>query len=488
MKNIQILAIATFVAAAFGACSSDPLFPDPGFDMLTDKEVIIYRDTAENYTVSLNVKAPGGTDFIQILDARNYEVLDELTEYRGRKDYVFNYTFDFSGVDKQRDSMLLYTVRIVTQDNRAYNSTYSIDLRKMSRPEILFTSNDIVGTTVPVVGIRALIKTGIYKISSIRILINGEERYKVPAAELQEGLKEYPLIADVGYNFEVGNDYPVSVEVTDERGETRSGNLTVKGIQMKQCIGMRVVRDGASWGYYTINYDENGRITKIVFERTDRSQYDSDYTLHFTYGDNDIVTQAAYEYHDSPYLPYILQLDFTYDGDGNANKMTHRVYLRDGGDLAATYETLQNFKFRTDGTIKSFDIGLTTVEEIQYADGFFEGEKIFAEKWMGQLNSIDLSRRRMKTGFVPILNPVHIKGMPPIWCPRWIDVEVPDLFWHKYVYTGDKRGYNNTEPDSNYIMQCFYTTGPDGQLASFRRRTENYDNYMSYTYYYEYAE
>ena len=66
-------------------CDDDPQFPDPGFDMLTDKQLTVRRDTAESYTIHLKVNAPAGVQTIQLLNGRTYDLLEDLTEYRGKR-------------------------------------------------------------------------------------------------------------------------------------------------------------------------------------------------------------------------------------------------------------------------------------------------------------------------------------------------------------------------------------------------------------------
>ena len=108
-------------------CEDDPRFPDPGFDMLTDKQLTVRRDTAESYTIHLKVNAPAGIQTIQLLDGRTYDVIEDMTEYQRKTVFDFSYKIGFEGIDKNRDSVLIYTVRIVTEDRRAYNSSLKIN-------------------------------------------------------------------------------------------------------------------------------------------------------------------------------------------------------------------------------------------------------------------------------------------------------------------------------------------------------------------------
>ena len=462
MNKIFLWSIVTCLLSLFVACSSDPVFPDPGFDMLSDKNFTVRRDTADKFTLKLNVKAPAGIDVIQILNGRTFEVMEELTEYRGQKEFVFQHSLSFEGIDKGCDSVLIYNVRIVTNDSRAYNSSFKINLKKLSMPEVALASSNIIGTCAPVVGIRGIVETGVYKIRSIKIYVEGQERYSVPGEELKD-LSEYKLNANVSYDFQVGREYPVEIEVYDERGEVHREPLTVKGIKMKKVSGIEVAyRGNSKYAKYNFVYDEKDRINKIIYTQDPLSSY----TINLAYDQEGRVVSVEYYFHEDPTFIARAYMDFTYL-NGRVEQATH-WRLADFADPESkgNYAIIQNFKYRPDGTYQAFDIGITTYEDIQYVDGFFPGEKIFAEGWKQSPEYMSLGIRRMKTGFVPVLNPCYLNGMPPIWRARWFGDKLMDLCWYKYVYTGEQAGPGNSESGVSW-PEYTYTCSEDGQLEMF---------------------
>lgn len=95
----------------------------------------------------------------------------------------------------------------------------------------------------------------------------------------------------------------------------------------------------------------------------------------FTYDTGGRVTRVDYEYSKRRYY-----LEYTYDATGQLEKVVDAYY--EEPELVTEREKLQHFIYRPDGTISAFDVNVTTVNELQYADGFLPGEKIFTEKWV----------------------------------------------------------------------------------------------------------
>lgn len=476
MNKVFLWSIAIFLLSLFLGCKNDFVFPDPGFDLVSGKSVVVRRDTANSYMIRLNVKAPAGIESIQILNGRSYELLDELFEYGGQEDFLFQYRLDFTEIDENRDSVLIYNVRIITRDERAFNSSFKIDLKKLSRPELILPNNEYIGTTVPVVGIRGLASAGIYKLKSIRISIDGEVLYRVPDEELRDS-SEYKLVANVIYPFEVGKEYQLCIEVTDERGERIERNILIKGIRTKKANRVVVISGGRDYGLYDIYYDESDRINKIGYSCMVMPA--DSYVLNFVYDPDGNVKRCEYYYDNNPKIRTLAYIDFTYVA-GKLEQAVHGYYNMDIPENKGIYEILQNIRYRPDGTIWRLDVGITTIDEIAYADGFFSGEKIFSERWMGVLSSLSLGERMIRTDFIPVLNPVYVQGLPQIWCANWFGEEMGLLFWYKYVYTTEGSGYGYPGDPVSFLMYS-YSCSEDGQLETF----ESIHGGMVYRYEYD---
>lgn len=466
MKKISILGILfPLVILLAGACQDDPRFPDPGFDLMTGKNINIRRDTADSYKISLQVKAPAGIDVIQIIDGRTYEVLEELPEYKGKKEFEFQHTISFEGIPKTQDSVLMRMVRIVTLDTRAYNSSFKINIKKLSVPEVLLPHNNILGVASPIVGIRALITTGIHAITGIKVSVEGEEKYVVPATEFQ-GLSEYKLTTNIQYPFVSGQEYLMQIEVADSKGQMHREDITVKGIEMKKPKSIQYEQNGKPIGLYTFVYDEQNRIQQANYDDYLNAAASTKTT--FLYQEDGQVTRVNYFYGTWNNEIY---LKFDYDNEGKLTTSTLGWHTPGTDESEGmVFPPAQNFIYRPDGTVKQFDAGINTFDEIQYIDGFMPDEKICVESWPGLLSSMTQGSRRIKADFVPILFPTYIEGLP-VFCKPQFMAEFNDVFCYKYVYTLLQPGYGNTAPETTFWPSYTYTTNEEGMLETFVRKT-----------------
>lgn len=480
MKKILIQGILfSLLLLLAGACQDDPRFPDPGFDLMTGKNITIRRDTADHYMISLKVNAPAGIDVIQILDGRNYEVLEELPGYKGRKEFEFQYTVSFEEIPQTQDSVLMRMVRIVTLDSRAYNSSFKLNVKKLSVPEVFLPHNNILGVASPIVGIRALITTGIHTIAGIRVSIEGQEQYVVPAAEIQ-GLSEYKLTTNIQYPFVRDKEYLMQIEVTDDKGQVHREDIMVKGVEVKKPKSIQYEMNGKPYGLYTFVYDEQNRIKQADFENHISASTST--KAEFVYREDGKVTLVNYLYGDWPWQQY---MKFEYDGEGKLTTSTLGRYMIEDESQTFVFPLVQNFVYREDGTVRSFDAGINTLEEIQYIDGFLPGEKICVESWPTLLSSIAKGMRREKADFVPILFPTYIEGLP-IFCMPQFMAEFNDIFCYKYVYTRLQPGYENTQSETLFWASYTYTTNEDGMLETFVRKTStNSAQWMTLRFLYE---
>ena len=328
-------------------------------------------------------------------------------------------------------------------------------------------------------------------LKSVKIFIDEVELYSVPASELA-GLSEYRLETTVAYNLDVGQSYPMRIEIRDERDKIHNEWLTVMRITPKKVTGIRVVNttgtNPTSVGRFELTYDDQDRLVEIYCSNGGTAMTDQ-YRMWFYYNDNNMVEHM--DYFLINYGAYF-RIEFTYDTDNRVDWMLYRMlYYVDGvvGDTRSTFETLQNFHYRPDGTMERFDMNITTINDIQYADGFYEGEKIFAERWYNQLIYYSTTNRIKKSGFVPIPNPTYHEGMPPLVggyalaAPPFWNAHM-DLFYYKYLYTETEFGPDNTSSPTAYRIQFTYTIRADGLVESFTKKA--YASTSWWTHYYEY--
>lgn len=171
-------------------------------------------------------------------------------------------------------------------------------------------------------------------------------------------------------------------------------------------------------------------------------------------------------------------LGYTYNTSGQLEKVVDVRIDNPGGENMR--ETLQNFIYRPDGTILSFDVNITTINELQYVSGFLPGEKIYAEKWSTRPGNLSLTERRMKDGFSPVLMPTYVEGLPSVTFPTYINM-FSELFMYKYVYAEEVRGYGNTEAATTTFPEFSYSCDENGQLEEFV-----YKEYPNNNYYWQY--
>lgn len=462
-------------------CEDDPRFPDPGFDMLTDKQLTVRRDTAESYTIHLKVNAPAGIQTIQLLDGRTYDVIEDMTEYQGKTVFDFSYKIGFEGIDKNRDSVLIYTVRIVTEDRRAYNSSFKINLLRLSVPEITLDGGNIIGTTAPLVIARGKVTTGINSIKSIQIFVDDRQQIELSGEEF-EGVSEYDLEQIVPYDFETGKEYELRIEITDDKNQVHDERVTIKGIALKKPHRITYMRRGMPYWTWDMTYDEKGRVKTIYFDWADYpGEMAADATI--TYDDKGRVTLLEYVYSG-----FNLSLTCTYDASGYLEKVVDAMYSLSDPENVTIRETLQNILYRPDGTINSFDVNITTVENLQYADGFLPGEKIYTEKWNARPGTMSLEKRRVKSGFSPVLMPTFIEGLPPVVLTTNIQM-FPELFMYKYVYAKELPGYGSTEnPETANppFPEFSYSCDENGQLQELVYKEYPNNSYYWNTFRFEY--
>ena len=209
---------------------------------------------------------------------------------------------------------------------------------------------------------------------------------------------------------------------------------------------------------YALTYDEQERVKTIRFDYVAYASMSVD--AEFTYDAGGRVTRVDYEYSKRRYY-----LEYTYDATGQLEKVVDAYY--EEPELVTEREKLQHFIYRPDGTISAFDVNVTTVNELQYADG-----------------SMALGSRRVKDGFSPVLMPTYIEGLPPVTFVTYIDM-FPDLFMYKYVYTKEVPGYGNTESASTIFPDFSYSCDENGQLEEFVYK-ENPNSYYWQYFRFEY--
>lgn len=469
------------------ACSSDPQFPDPGYDMSSDRAVTIRRDTADTYTLSLNVKAPAGIATIQLLNGRNYKVIEEYPEYAGKTYFTLEHTFDFAALDKTVDTTLIYNLRIVTNDSRGYNKSIRMDLIRLSVPEFSTALKEKITIFAPLAVVEGTVTTGVYGIKSVKFYLDNEFLYEVPQTELVDengaALKSYDLNARLSYAFDKNKEYSLKMVIEDDHNQSQAYYFTLVRTPLSRV--RKIYYSNGLWTcYIKPYYNDKGQ---LVFIDWSDEMLDGYFANRYN---------TTYEYDDNGYLVCIMVTKKI----GSMSRRAWSITRDEAGRIASVYawsasysdgytkhskiEELYDFKYNADGTIKSYFAESTTIENPPYQDGFEPGEKVWAllydtEAGSGKEMAAMTKNYWWKTcDLVPVLNPLYIEGSELVYDLLYADSYVHQPVHFKYVfntlYANGTNNYANRECTLNYTLR------EDGQLRTWQ--TSYRGGFMRYIY------
>lgn len=449
------------------ACQDNPEFPDPKFDSIADQEITVRRDTANSFTLTTTMDVPNGIGVIQVLDGRDYSLIEEFTEYRGQTQLDFSYTVDVSKVN--RDTVYTYLIKVTDLNSRSYNKAFIVNLKKISVPEIFLLGGETIGVSAPAIGVKALIQTGMVPIKQVNIRFEDEEVFSyMPEQETVE----YKLSHIIYTELQPDKNYKLEVELIDSKLRKEVKTVTVKRIELEKPI--RVICSGYLTSTMELKYDPQGRLSGMDYKG---------FNYHFIYGEASglIDTLRISDFRYSDYRE-ISNYIFYYN---NEKHLTQTTLQRRASYDEATWVTGKEntqasaFVYRPDGTLKSFVAGATTVDNVAYADGFAKGERIFSEIWQNEgLASASSINRYMVTGHQPVYMPTYLEGLPyPVVSVTDYmgQIELSNIFFNKYVFTSETKVFDPTAVKATYT----YETDDKGRLKMFSHKFEGtrVDNY-----------
>ena len=109
------------------ACNDEPTFPDPGLDTTRDVYDTVRRDTIDTYYIEMHVKTMYPVKKIEILNGLNYQLIEEINQYNGQKDFMFRHPIDLKPINLDKDTTMNYIVKVVDKDDRSYNKAFAFD-------------------------------------------------------------------------------------------------------------------------------------------------------------------------------------------------------------------------------------------------------------------------------------------------------------------------------------------------------------------------
>ncbi|MGN0281585.1 MAG: hypothetical protein ACI4B3_04695 [Prevotella sp.] len=478
MKKIFYTAIVAMVAiVTLTACSDDPEFPDPGLDMTRAAVDTVRRDTIDIYTIEMNVAAPNGVEAIQVLNGRNYKLLDEITDrYKGQSDFILKYDVDLTSIE--RDTTMQFIVKIIDSKMRSYNKGFTLVVKAFSSPVIKVSGGaDVLGLVSPVFNLKAQFETGLNRITSYRVLFGQEVK--------DEGEFNDTIVHTFIYNkmmalnMQKGNDYKLNIELNDDKGNRAVKELTLKLVDMKRPVRITVT-----------NYNGMFRDMELYYDKT-HDRLDSIVQTNYTYP----LGSDGYKYELKTYFKYT----FDYGDNGMVSKWSRsnvetgetspvQLYTYKEGTkclLSMDQEdpvpstAIDVTEWYDDGKVATYYYGTNSkaVKDVYYVDDIDGKGKVFAEYW--STNKPTDNTRQHGEGMTAILIPTYFPELPNVI--QTLDAVWRDLFFYKYVF--EKSIYTIKAGNAVSSTQSA-TTDNSGRIVTLRR-TVSSTSFYNYVFTYE---
>lgn len=306
----------------FTACSSEPVFPDPGLDQTKDVKDTVRRDTIETYYLTMKAKVPNKVHSILILDGINYEEIERVDDYNGQSEFLLSYPVDLKHITDKEKTMH-FIVKVIDQDMRSYNKGFSLTVKPFSAPTISISGVDgTLGLVSPVFELNAFFETGLNTIRNYQVLF---ENKVVDEGDIEGGLSEYRYSKTLNLPMKKGEEYDLKIILSDNVNNTNDEVVKVRLIDMKKPIQ---IFD------YTVSYNvpKLRRIWDLVYDevnpdllnRIDELSYTSKvvegvtqlvvkkYNYYFSYTDFGLVSEVEYKYQDEELNEIVLEDEWSY--------------------------------------------------------------------------------------------------------------------------------------------------------------------------------
>lgn len=472
MRNKLYLLFLLF--GALWACNDEPEFPDPGLDATQTSVDTVRRDTIDEYLISMNISAPNGVDKIQVLNGRNYEVIEEFAEYYGQKELTFDYTVDLRNIET--DTTLLYIVKVIDRASRSYNKGFTLYVKKFSSPDITVVGgSDVLGLVSPVFELKALFETGLNTIDSYRILFEGEviDEQSFPDTLIHE--YSYKQVLDV--DMVQDTDYSLAIELTDDKGTVGRKEMTLRLVEMTKPVSV------------TVTLSSSGLNREMRFYYDDQERLDSiGLTIYSTvYVDGYAQKRERYYRYEFEYNEDNGMVDsWTYIDRETGEVSNKYIYTYvPGTQRLLSLDTESGSSYAIDvidwydhGGVKAFYRGTSALEvdNYHYTQELKGGAYVYSE-YAGSSYLDDY--RQHAEDMTPILIPTYFPELPPFWLGS-TDSNWQDLFFYKYVFEKTIYTYKAGNAETSWVT---YSTDTQGRLVSMRRSSTGLWGSLTYTEY-----
>lgn len=474
MKN-KLLYMMLLLFGTMWACNDEPEFPDPGLDATRSSIDTVRRDTIDRYVISMDISAPNGVESIQVLNGRNYEIIDEFTEeYRGMTEFTFDYIVDLTEIVV--DTTLQYIVKVIDQNMRSYNKGFTLYVRKFSSPEISIVGEaEVLGLVSSVFQLKALFETGLNTIASYRVLFEGEviDEQSFPDTLMHE----YQYSKVISVDMEEDREYTLAIELTDNEGTVGRKEMGVRLIEMIRPVSITMVKDGSIKRLMELFYDEeNNRLDSMlvtIYSQVLVDGYLQDRERHFRY--------------DFQYTDEGMVSSWVYTNVDEGEESNNCVFTYIDGTRVKTVDREEGYSNALDvqewydhGGVKSYYVGTNAilVDDIHYTPEI-DGEGMVFSEYVTSSNRTNTQYRQHAEDMTAVLIPTYFPELPPLMLGSPDNIW-QDLFMYKYVFAVTKYTYREGNEETSWVT---YTTDTNGRLLTLRRSEEGYYGDIEYTEY-----
>ena len=470
-----------FLVIGAWACSDEPEFPDPGLDATKSSIDTVRRDTIDTYWIAMNIAAPNGIDRIQVLNGRNYQVIEEFaSEYRGQKDVQFEYPVDLTSINV--DTTLQYIVKVIDQKMRSYNKGFTLHVRKFSSPDIkVVGGSDMMGLVSPVFELKALFETGLKPMASYRVLLENEV--------IDENVFSDTLVYQYAYKrminakMDWGKDYTIRIELKDNEGTLGVKEMKLRLIEMKRPFKIaKSTEKGVAFEMELFYDEERDRLNGMIYTRYSTSLVDGykqtrlNYSRYeFEYSSDDLLVGWKRMTLDEELQDVDTTMSVVYTYVPGTKRLQTVDYEESKPTFAVTVHDWYDH-----GGVKSFYKGTSTllIDNVRYvADPYQEGEVVYAAFWNSTVTAENF--RQHCDNITAILIPTYFPELPNIMMGAF-DADWLDLFMYKYVF--ERTVYTNRVPEEE-VTRVTYSMDTMGRLVQLRRSQTNMFNRVTFANY-----
>ena len=474
MRN-RLLYILILLFGALWACSDEPEFPDPGLDTTRTSIDTVRRDTIDTYRISMNISAPNGVEKIEVLNGRNYSVIQEFTdEYRGKKEFTFDYDVDLREI--VNDTTLLYIVKVIDRNMRSYNKGFTLNVKKFSSPDIKIAGGtDVLGLVSSVFQLKVQFETGLNTIDSYQILFEDEviDEGSFPDTLIHE--YKYKQVVDV--EMEKNQEYDLRVKLVDNKGTVGEKTMKLRLVEMKRPAKVTVVRTGSMNREYELFYDEEKDRLDSMLCTWYTSAKDRLYKFEYT----EDGKMSGWNYRELDNLVTNYDFVYTYDDLGRLKTMDFRA-----GNPSSAIDVTDWYDH---GGVKSFYYGTTSTpaENVHYTPEIKGDGVVFSELWVNS-NRANKDLRQHCEDMTAVLIPTYFPELPNVTITvSYPDEPMRELFFYKYIFEKAIYTYKAGNATTSLVS---YTTDSTGRLVTLRRSTVNASGAVTayWEYIFTYAE